>query len=165
MPPTPSRRQPNESPSGPGQPTTTSLKLSPIQKEQIHHSAGLDPIEELQKLLDEFKDLYNTQRPHRALAGKTPHEAYTSLNKATPGDVEQDEWRTRHDIVDKAGRVCIRYAGRQYHLGIGRAYQGKAVTMVIVDKHVTTALKETGEVLTEHVINEARDYQKPIWKK
>ncbi|CAB0906047.1 hypothetical protein FRC0414_01368 [Corynebacterium diphtheriae] len=40
--PTPLRRQPNESPSGPSQSTTTSLKLSLIQKRQIHHFTGLD---------------------------------------------------------------------------------------------------------------------------
>ncbi|WJY94383.1 hypothetical protein CFELI_11100 [Corynebacterium felinum] len=37
--------------------------------------------------------------------------------------------------------------------------------MVVVDKHITTALTDTGEILTEHVIDETRDYQKPTWKK
>lgn len=121
-------------------------------------------IEELQTLLDEWRHHYNHIRPHSAIKSNTPYEAYNALPKATPGDIEQDEWRIRTDIVDKAGRVCIRYAGRQYHLGIGRGYTGTRVDMVIVDKHVITSKQETNEVLTEHVIDVSRNYQKPLWK-
>ncbi|AKK05884.1 transposase [Corynebacterium mustelae] len=121
-------------------------------------------ITQLQHQLDAFAKYYNTQRPHRALAKRTPYEAYTHLPKASPLTRTDNEWRTRKDKVDKAGRVTLRYAGRLYHLGIGRPYSGQKVTMVIVDKHITTALTATGEILTEHVIDETRDYQKPIWK-
>ena len=121
-------------------------------------------IEELQTLLEQWRYHYNHIRPHSAIKANTPYEAYHALAKAKPGDIEQDEWRIRTDIVDKAGRVCIRYAGRQYHLGIGRAYTGTRVNMVIVDKHVITSKNDTNEVLTEHVIDVSRDYQKPLWK-
>ena len=121
-------------------------------------------IEELQTLLEQWRYHYNHIRPHSAIKANTPYEAYHALAKATPGDIEQDEWRIRTDIVDKAGRVCIRYAGRQYHLGIGRAYTGTRVNMVIVDEHVITSKNDTNEVLTEHVIDVSRDYQKPLWK-
>lgn len=121
-------------------------------------------IEALQIQLDTFADYYNNTRPHRALHNRTPHEAYTALAKATPSTHIADEWRTRHDKVDTSGRVTIRYAGKLFHLGVGRKHQGQAVTMVIVDKHVTTALTDTGEIITEHIIDTARDYQKP-WRK
>ena len=65
----------------------------------------------------------------------------------------RDEWSTRNDIVGTNGKVTIRYAGRLYHLGIGRAYGGKHILMVITDNHVTTSLKETGEIITEHYID------------
>ena len=39
------------------------------------------------------------------------------------------------------GKVAIRYAGRLYHLGIGRAYGGEHVLMVITDIHITASLK------------------------
>ena len=108
--------------------------------------------------------MYNHTRPHRSNNGRTPHEAYTARAKARPGDNTESEWRLRYDKVDKAGRVCIRYAGRQYHLGIGRKYTGERVLMVITDKHVITSLETTGEIIAEHVIDETRDYQKAIWK-
>ena len=37
--------------------------------------------------------------------------------------------------------------------------------MVIADNHITTSLAATGEIITEHYIDTARDYQKPFWKK
>lgn len=37
--------------------------------------------------------------------------------------------------------------------------------MVITDNHITTSLKETGEIITEHYIDTSRDYQKPYWRK
>ena len=36
--------------------------------------------------------------------------------------------------------------------------------MVITDNHIITSLAETGEVITEHYIDTARDYQKAYWK-
>ena len=85
--------------------------------------------------------------------------------KAQPADNPQDEWRIRHDIVATNGKVTIRYAGRLYHLGIGRAYGGQHILMVVTDNHITTSLKETGEIITEHYIDTSRNYQKPYWRK
>lgn len=119
-------------------------------------------IPQLQAQLDQFREYYNNTRPHRAVGRRTPHQAYTATPKATPSATPQQEWRTRNDRVDKAGRVTIRYAGKLFHLGIGRGYAGQEVTMVITDKYITTALKETGEIIAEHIIDVSRDYQKPI---
>lgn len=57
----------------------------------------------------------------------------------------------------------MRYAGKLFHLGIGRAFKRQKVLMVIADNHVITSLAETGEVITEHYIDTARDYR-PYWK-
>ncbi|MCT1867775.1 IS481 family transposase, partial [Dermabacter sp. p3-SID358] len=72
----------------------------------------------------------------------------------------KEEWRTRNDTVDKNGKVSVRYAGKLFHLGIGRTHKHKKILMVITDNHIITSLVETGEVLTEHYIDTARDYQK-----
>ena len=56
-------------------------------------------IADLQQLLDEFRDYYNTTRPHRALGRHTPHHSYTTGTKASPNDNPTQEWRTRKDIV------------------------------------------------------------------
>ena len=42
------------------------------------------PLPELQRQLDQFRDHYNEQRPHRALARGTPGEAYRATPKAAP---------------------------------------------------------------------------------
>lgn len=62
------------------------------------------------------------------------------------------------------GKVTVRYAGKLFHLDIGRAYKHKKILMVITDNHVIKSLAETGEVITEHYIDTARDYQKAYWK-
>lgn len=119
---------------------------------------------ELQPLLDEFRDYYNTERPHHALARRTPHHGYTTSAKATPNDNPCEEWRIRKDIVTPNGKVTVRYAGKLFQLGIGRAYKGQRILMVITDNHITTSLEETGLVITEHYIDTSRNYQKPFWK-
>ncbi|MGV0401056.1 integrase core domain-containing protein, partial [Corynebacterium segmentosum] len=121
-------------------------------------------IAELQQLLDEFRDYYNTTRPHRALGRHTPHHSYTTGTKASPNDKPTQEWRTRKDIVWDNGKVTVRYAGKLFHLGIGRAFKKQKILMVIADNHITTSLAATGEIITEHYIDTARDYQKPYWK-
>ena len=37
--------------------------------------------------------------------------------------------------------------------------------MVIADNHITTSLAATGEIITEHYIDTARDYQNPTGKR
>ena len=105
-----------------------------------------------------------TYRPHRALGRHSPHHSYTTGPKASPRDNPKQEWRTRNDIVWDNGKVTVRYAGKLFHLGIGRAFKRQKVLMVIADNHVITSLAETGEVITEHYIDTARDYQRPYWK-
>lgn len=56
-------------------------------------------VAELQKRLDEFRDYYNTTRPHKALGRRTPHHAYTTGAKASPAHNPTQEWRTRNDVV------------------------------------------------------------------
>lgn len=116
-------------------------------------------VEELQQLLTIFQTWYNTERPHRALGGRTPEEAYTALPKATPTGNTRSEWRSRTDRVDTNGKVTLRYAGQLRHLGIGRRYTGLRILMLINDRHVTVSSLETGDILGEYIIDPARDYQ------
>ena len=52
---------------------------------------------ELQTLLDQFVEVYNTHRPHRSLPHRaTPATIYTALPKATPST---DRSRDTHDRV------------------------------------------------------------------
>ncbi|MDY5784910.1 MAG: IS481 family transposase, partial [Corynebacterium sp.] len=47
--------------------------------------------------------------------------------------------------------------------GIGRAFAGQKILMVVTDNHITTSIKHTGEIITEHYIDTSRNYQKPYW--
>lgn len=74
----------------------------------------------LQRQLDRFTTYYNTQRPHRALARRTPAEAYTARPKAVPtGPVIPAHYRVRHDKVDPGGSVTLRHNSRIHHIGLG----------------------------------------------
>lgn len=150
----------------PGHPQTQGKieRFHQTLKKWLRAKPPVASITELQTLLDEFRTYYNTQRPHRALGRRTPTQAYTASPKATPKDNPQEEWRTRHDTVCTNGKVTVRYAGKLFHLGIGRAYKNQKILMVITDNHVITSLVETGEVITEHYIDTSRDYQKAYWK-
>src|SRR5439155_19748895 len=59
---------------------------------------------ELQAQLDGFRDYYNHIRPHRALGGRTPLQAYEARLKAKPASAaKRTHFRVRKDRVDKTG--------------------------------------------------------------
>ena len=65
---------------------------------------------QLQQLLDEFTDYYNTVRPHRAIGRATPIQACNARPKATPtGYLIPAHCRVRTDVIDAAGVITIRY--------------------------------------------------------
>jgi transposase InsO family protein len=117
---------------------------------------------ELQALLNEFTDLYNTRRPHRSLPHRTtPATIYTTLPKATPStDRSADTHdRVRHDKIDKAGSVTLRIAGRLRHIGVGRTYARTDIILLVQDLHVTIVNAATGEILRDLIIDPRKDYQ------
>jgi transposase InsO family protein len=119
-------------------------------------------LRQLQKLLDEFRDIYNQQRPHKSLPHRaTPATVFTTLPKATPStDRSRDTHdRVRHDKIDKAGSVTLRVAGQLRHIGIGRTYARTGVILLVQDLHVTVVHATTGEILRDLIIDPRKDYQ------
>jgi transposase InsO family protein len=117
-------------------------------------------VAELQTLLDTWAQHYNTNRPHRALAGRTPDQAYRSRPKDTPTRSNQDShYRLRYDTVDKTGSVTLRHDSRLHHIGIGRAHTGTRVLMLIHDLDIRVADLLTGELLRHLTLDPTRDYQ------
>jgi transposase InsO family protein len=113
----------------------------------------------LQAQLDEFREHYNEQRPHRALERATPGHAYRSTPKALPAPGRtQDHYRLRYDRIDTAGKISIRRAGRMHHLGIGRPHAGKRVLALADDHQITVIELHTGEVLSTHDIEPDTNY-------
>lgn len=116
-------------------------------------------IQELQAQLDEFINIYNHHRPHRALQGRTPRQAYEARPKAKPQkDSLFGPSRTRNDRVDNDGKVSLRRAGKQHKIAVGRAHSKKDVFLVIDSRTVIVTDKKTGEILSEHKIDPSRKY-------
>jgi transposase InsO family protein len=116
-------------------------------------------LRQLQRQLDEFRTVYNTQRPHRALGMKTPQRAYEATIKATPKVAkEKEHYRVRHDSVDKFGKLSLRRAGMMHHLGVGIEQRHKKVFIIIDHFKVSVVEKKTGEVLSQHEIQPGRSF-------
>jgi transposase InsO family protein len=116
---------------------------------------------ELQTLLDKFRDIYNQQRPHRALPHRaTPHTIYHARPKATPTNRDADpHYRVRHDRIDNTDTITLRVNGRLHHIGIGRTHARTHVIILADDHHLRIVHAATGELLRELTIDPARDYQ------
>jgi transposase InsO family protein len=129
------------------------------QKRWLAAQPAAATIAELQTQLDTFAHIYNHIRPHRALHGATPTQAYTATIKAAPANHSNNpHYRVRNDHVDRLGKISLRRAGRMHHLGVGAVHAGQAVTIVIDADNATVIHRDTGQVLSEHVIDPDRSY-------
>jgi transposase InsO family protein len=115
---------------------------------------------DLEALLDTFKTIYNTQRPHRSLPHRsTPAVAYTTRPKAIPTATPDTHYRVRRDRVDDAGTVTLRVNGRLHHIGIGRTHARTHIILLVDDLHVRVVDATTGELLRDFTIDTTHDYQ------
>ncbi|MBK0420288.1 transposase [Leucobacter sp. CSA1] len=128
-----------------------------LKKYLAHHPTRT--MTELQETLDQFRQFYNQDRPHRALGRKTPGFAYELIPKAAPATPEDPGvWQVRYDIVDAAGSITLRYAGKLRHLGVGQPH-ARTEIICLVHNHAATVITHTGEVLAEFTIDTRKDYQ------
>jgi transposase InsO family protein len=112
-----------------------------------------------QILLNDFTDIYNTQRTHRALApATTPAQAYTARPKASPTHTANGHFRIRHDTIDQFGKLTLRHASRLHHLGIGRTHAGTPVLILVATTTVTVISKTGHHVLSSHHIDPDTNY-------
>jgi transposase InsO family protein len=152
-------RQKNGSP---GHPQTQGKieRFHQTQKRWLTARPAARSLSELQRQLNEFREHYNEQRPHRALDRATPGQAYRQIPKAAPATNGHTEghYRLRYDRLDTKGKMTIRRAGRMHHLGIGTAHARKRVLALADDHHITVADLTTGEVLSIHLIQPDKTY-------
>lgn len=115
----------------------------------------------LQDQLDAFGHYYNTIRPHRALGGRTPLQAYSARIKARPLEAGAGEphLRIRHDKVGPQGTVTLRYESRLHHIGLGRAHTGRPIKLLISDREIRVLDLDTGELIRRLTLDPTRDYQ------
>ena len=128
-------------------------------KKWLSEQEAAKNLKDLQRQLDEFRTIYNTQRPHKALEMRTPQSSYEATVKATPKVAKDKEhYRVRHDSVDQFGKLSLRRAGKMHHLGVGIENQFKKVYVVVDHYKVSVVEKKTGEILSKHVIEPTRPY-------
>lgn len=115
----------------------------------------------LQEQLDGFTGYYNATRPHRALGGRTPLQAYGARVKARPPGSPSAEahFRVRQDKVDAGGTVTLRHDSSLHHIGLGRAHKGKPVKLLVADRDIRVLDLHTGELIRRLTLDPSRDYQ------
>jgi transposase InsO family protein len=134
-------------------------RLHQTLKRYLAKQPAAQTLAELQEQLDAFARYYNNIRPHRALDGRTPLQAYSSRLKARPaGTSSATHFRVRCDKVDKTGTVTLRYDSRLHHIGLGRAHKGRTVRLLVADRSVRV-IDANGELIRELTLDPSRDYQ------
>jgi transposase InsO family protein len=122
--------------------------------------ARAESIAHLQLQLDAFRTIYNQQRPHRALDGRTPLQAFHARLKASPSSAPPHlDYRIRRDRLDGDGRVTLRYLSRLRHFHVSYKRRGQPVMLLVVGAHVRV-LDEDGQLLRELTLDPNHDYQR-----
>jgi transposase InsO family protein len=136
-------------------------RLHQTLKRYLARQAPAKTLAELQAQLDAFAHYYNAIRPHRALAGRTPLQAYSTRIKARPASqgASESHFRVRHDKVDTAGTVTLRHDSRLHHIGLGRAHKGKPIKLLVADRDIRILDARTGELIRRLTLDPSRDYQ------
>jgi transposase InsO family protein len=85
-------------------------------------------LEELQLQLDCFRDVYNHQRPHRALGRRTPAEVWASAPKSGPSTQPLGALSTIHHGTVRGGRL---QTARDCIISLGAAHNTSTATAII----------------------------------
>ena len=116
---------------------------------------------QLQAQLDRFVAYYNERRPHRGIGRRTPMAVFSAREKAYPCGprIDASGYRVRRDKVDKGGGVTLRHQGRLHHIGVGRAYRGWRVILLVAGRGVQV-LGVDGAPLRRLTLDPETDYQR-----
>ncbi|MGH3182913.1 MAG: IS481 family transposase [Streptosporangiaceae bacterium] len=134
-------------------------RLHQTLKRYLAKQPPAETLSELRRQLDAFAHYYNHIRPHRALAGRTPLQAYSTRVKARPAGANPATYfRVRQDKVDNTGKVSLRYDSRLYKIGIGRAHNGRSVTLLIADQNIRV-IDSNGQLIRALTLDPTRNYQ------
>ena len=114
---------------------------------------------QLQRRLDRFVDYYNEVRPHpghrtQDTGGDVPRTGNGCL-------LHSSRWATDGGALtgSTAGRITLRHRRRLHHIGIGSAYAGWRVAM-LVDGLDDEIAGFDGSPLRRFVLDPAKDYQR-----
>lgn len=85
-------------------------------------------IDELQHQLDQFRCIYNTQRPHRGINRQIPADVWTAAPKTGPSTHPLTATTTVHATIVNDSRVFV---GGRYAITIGAAHNGQQALTII----------------------------------
>lgn len=123
-------------------------------KRWLHAQDPQVTVDGLNAQLDTFRDYYNHDRPHRALKGATPAEAFTATVKARPATHPlPNPVSVLHSRVTPSGVVS---AGR-YNINIGRRWAGHHVDVIRDGDHI--AIYSGNQLIRQLTADPTRTYQ------
>lgn len=113
-------------------------------------------IEELNRLLTQFRTFYNHHRPHRALRGATPAEAFTATTKAQPADrpLPEPVFVSRHTVGPQSGNLHI----APYRVNVGLRWAGHECDVIRHGDHI--AIFSGTTLVRELTADPTREYQR-----
>jgi transposase InsO family protein len=114
-----------------------------------------DTTGELNELLAQFRGFYNYHRPHRALRGTTPAEAFIAAEKARPATrpLSEPVFLTRHTVSAQSGRLAV----PPYMVNVGLRWADHVCDAVRDGDHIV--IFSGTKLIRELTANPARQYQ------
>ena len=115
-----------------------------------------ESINQLQTLLDEFRLIYNHQRPHRSLGRQTPASVWDTTPKAGPADQPLGQPSIIHHnrIVGSNGVLSV---GPRLAISLGVKHAGQPVTVIITG--LACHVFSQGHLIRQLTINPTRRNQ------
>lgn len=112
-------------------------------------------LDELNNQLEQFRNFYNHHRPHRALRGTTPAEAFTATEAARPADrpLAAPVFVTRHTVGKTSGNLFV----PPYKVNVGLRWAGHECDSIHDDDHI--AIFSGTTLVREFTADPRRNYQ------
>ena len=101
----------------------------------------------LQQLLDEFRGIYNNERPHRGIGRRTPASVWSAQPPATPPHAAIDGPPTFASC--RAGHVGEISPGNHLTINLGVEHAGDVVAVIRRGDAITVLAMTTGEIIRE----------------
>ncbi len=110
--------------------------------ERFHRSLGLEVLrsrtwsglDDVQLALDAWRDVYNRERPHQAIAYRVPAARYATSPRPLPGCLPAVEYGPDDQVRKVQGTGEISFHGKT--IRIGRAFAGDAVALRAAEEGV-----------------------------
>lgn len=114
-------------------------------------------VADLNDLLEQFRSFYNHHRPHRALRGATPAEAFHATAKARPAQrpLPAPVFISRHTVGEKSGNLCA----APYKINVGLRWAGHECDVIRDDDHIAIF---SGNRLVRVLTADPTRYYQPI---